>query len=155
MRCGLSKLTTLQRGASVKCVLPENLSVVIQNEKVRSLCQSVHQRLSCGQTRLECFSQCGPPGSGTAVALRTISTSFSLKTSIAASSYIRKKDSTAVQDYGSQFQKVANVSGLVMITSPSRALREVSPTYNWQARPREQLNTHSLTHSLDADSSQK
>ena len=69
--------------------------------------------------------------------------------------YIRKKDSTAIQDYGSQFQKVANVSGLVMITSPSRALREVSPTYNWQARPREQLNAHSLTHSLDADSRAK
>ena len=50
--------------------------------------------------------------------------------------YIPKKDSTAIQDYSSQFQKVAIVSGLAMFTSRSRALQEVSPTYNWQARPR-------------------
>ena len=102
-----------KRDFAGQCVPLENFFVVIKNEKffqVISRCQSMHQRLSCRQTRLECFRQCGPPGSGTAVALRTISTSFSLTTSIAASSYIRKKDSTSIQDYGSQFQKVANVS---------------------------------------------
>ena len=146
-----SNFTTLQRGSrSVGCPPRESLcSLVIQNEKVFKsglFGQSMHLRLSCGQTRLECFRQCGPPGSGTAVALRTISTSSSLKTSIAASSYIHKKRLNG--DPGlcsSQFQKVANVAGLVTITSLSRALQEVSPTYNWQARPREQSNHLTLT----------
>ena len=138
-----------KRDFAVQCVPLENFFVVIKNEKffqVISRCQSMHQRLSCRQTRLECFRQCGPPGTGTAVALRTISTSSSLKTSIAASSYIHKKRLNG--DPGlcsSQFQKVANVAGLVTITSLSRALQEVSPTYNWQARPREQSNHLTLT----------